>query len=185
MKDKGFISRVLNCRNSQRIWAALAVMATAVLLQPSAIAAPDFAAGRQEEELDEVIVKGNRLWQIRKAITDTEDRFYARFNKLNSDNDFDIYCSRIRRCLPVFYMDAQMEEANHGIADALAHGSPILLSGYAQVVWLERYPDYRQKALAVINNDRQLRALIHQRQALGKKLSERRKEIFKDRWITW
>jgi hypothetical protein len=194
MKNRGFIRRVLNCCNSQRIRAALAAMAMTVVLQPAAIAAPDSAAARQEEELDEVTVKGNRLWQIRKAISDTEERFYARFNKLNSDNDFDIYCSQSaplgtrfpsRRCLPNFYMDALMEDANNLIADVLAVGFQGTLGGHAEVIWLERHDEYRQKALAVINNDRQLRVLIQQREALGKKFIERRKEIFKDRWIDW
>jgi hypothetical protein len=187
LKDKSFIMRVMNCCSSQRIWAALVAMAMTVVLQPVAIAAPDSAAERQEEELDEVIVKGNHLWQIRKAISDTEERFYARFNELNSDNDFDIHCPRFprRRCLPAFYMDALMEEANHMIEALAVGGYDSSLSGYAQVIWLERLDEYRQNALAVINNDRQLRVLIHQREALNKKLNERRREIFKDRWISW
>lgn len=44
--------------------------------------------------LDEVIVTGklDSLSGIRAAIKDSEDRFYARYNELNKNRDYDITC---------------------------------------------------------------------------------------------
>jgi hypothetical protein len=86
---------------------------------PAVATAPSSGAALQE--LDEVIVRGNRL---SRAISDAEDEFFALFNKLNTDDDYDTTCSYInvdssnrgskltsRMCIPGFVADAMVDLA--------------------------------------------------------------------------
>ena len=45
-------------------------------------------------EIEEIVIKGRleRLGELRRAIQDTEDRIYARYNELNDDDAYDIEC---------------------------------------------------------------------------------------------
>jgi hypothetical protein len=185
---------VAGCRSRKSLGILLPVLAFGLLMQASAGAAPDPDSAQPLPELDEVVVEGNHLWQIRMAIADTEARFYSRFNDLNSNNDFDVYCSRSARlgtrisrnsCLPAFLKDAMAEEAIQEVNEMRGVGTVFSPGGYAETIWLERYNDYRKNALDVINGDRELRVLIRRRDVLERQLEARRKEIFKDRWISW
>ena len=73
--------------------------------------------GRQASrgELDEVAVVGKTLRQLQREAIKAEDRFYKRFNSLNSRDDFDIHCRMDkptgtlvprRQCRIQFLMDA-------------------------------------------------------------------------------
>jgi hypothetical protein len=160
--------------------------APAALAAPDAASAPPVSGTTNAGETDEVIVSANRLWQIRKAMIETEDRFYARYNKLNADGDFDMICgvsaplgTRIqsRRCQVSFVIDAQFTAANAELTGGFAPPPELVL--------LERYDEYRRHALRIINNDPELRRLIRQREMLGARLVSRQKEIFSTRWIDW
>lgn len=137
------------------------------------------------DELDEVIVRGTRLWQLREAIVEAEDRFYARYNELNKNDDFDIHCRREapigtrlkkRICRISFFEDAQAEYARVFVTG----------TGYApdpNLVMLQRSEEFRANAIEVFKSDRRLRALSRDLERLQKKYEEERKERFKDRWI--
>jgi hypothetical protein len=166
-----------------------AALAAALLQPPFAMAAATVTAKPAVEELDEVVVKGDHLWQIRNAIREAEDRFYARYNALNANKDFDVTCERRA---PYLGTRIATESGRCGIAfyvKARENYSSAFLSGYIapdpEVVYLERIQDYRKNALKVINSDVQLRKLIHKREELGRLYSRRQKEIFKDRWFDW
>jgi hypothetical protein len=73
------------------------------------------------DELDEVLVRGQRAAII---IADLEDDYYKRYNKLNKDNNYDVHCSylntdpdnpgsalRSRVCMPQFLIDAMVDWA--------------------------------------------------------------------------
>ena len=48
--------------------------------------------------LDEIVIQGDRtLSAARQAIVDAEDRFYRRWNELNTNNDYDISCQSYTR----------------------------------------------------------------------------------------
>lgn len=51
----------------------------------------------QRETPEEVIVRGRRLVELRFEVEKAQERAYAIFNEINSDNDFDIYCRDERR----------------------------------------------------------------------------------------
>jgi hypothetical protein len=46
---------------------------------------------------DEVVVRGRRLTDLRFEVEVAQERAYAVFNELNSDDDFDVYCREERR----------------------------------------------------------------------------------------
>jgi hypothetical protein len=71
------------------------------------------------EDLDEVLVRGQR---VAIAIADLEDDYYKLYNKLNKDNNYDVHCSylntdpdnpgsslRSRICMPEFVIDAMVD----------------------------------------------------------------------------
>jgi hypothetical protein len=105
----------------------------------AALPAASFAAN----DLDEVVVQGDRhrLDEMRKEIVKLEDKFYARFNELSTDNQFDFYCSdkartgtaiRQKICRPRFVADAQgmegsawLEGLKAGSTGASPVGSPV------------------------------------------------------------
>jgi hypothetical protein len=155
-------------------WGSVAVAATT-----------DWAAVAAETpDLDEVQVLGKKLSQMRTDILLAEDLFYARYNELNKDDDFDVSCvmganigSRIlmRRCSPAFYAKAREAEVS------------AVLAGYyapeAELVLLERWSDFRKHALSVINSDVQLRRLIRNRERMADIFVKARAERMKGRLI--
>ena len=84
-------------------------------------------ASAQESEqdspdvIDEIVVEGEKsLGQLRHRVYAAEDDFYALFNSINDDDDFDIQCveeaptgSRVKRrvCRANFELQATAEEA--------------------------------------------------------------------------
>lgn len=141
-------------------------------------------AATADGELDEVVVRGTKLWQMREAILNAEKRFYALYNELNADDDFDVHCdmeaplgTRLEsRVCRVAY-----------VADAQADFAQALLAGYEaprpEIVALERANEYRAAALKVINSDKRLLKLVKERERLEAKYLEERRKRFKGRWI--
>lgn len=141
-------------------------------------------AAAADEELEEVVVRGTKLWQMREAIVNAEKRFYALYNELNTNDDFDVHCdleaplgTRLKsRVCRVAY-----------VADAQADFAQALLAGYEapspEIVQLERADEYRAAALKVINGDKRLLKLARERERLEAKYLEERRKRFKGRWI--
>lgn len=171
--------------------ALLAVCATGLGGAP-AIAAVDTLAGspahslteEEEQELDEVIVSGMTLRQMRDAIIAAEQRFYDRYNEVNREDDFDIHCrnhaplgTRIKRreCLIAFQEEAQMMYAR-AVLNGDYSTDPVMMT-------LERRDEFRRNALAVINGDGRLRKLLRERERLEEKYQAERKKRFNGRWI--
>lgn len=136
------------------------------------------------DTLDEVTVNGKRLSQMRQDIVRAEDAFFAAYNKLNPEHDYDVHCdmeapigTRIKQrvCRVAFFERAQADEAQ------------ALLGGYsvpsADTVLMERSDDMKKSMLAVINAHPELRRMIRVREDLEKKYLATRKERFKGHWI--
>jgi hypothetical protein len=136
------------------------------------------------QQLDEVVILGKKLYQLRQDVVKAEDRFYAAYNELNTDNDYDIKCEQTttagtrlksRQCKPVFFAEAEAAEARSMLTGEYAPP--------AQLVALERADEYRKKALEVINRSPELRKLVRERDALERGYLKARQERFKGRWI--
>jgi hypothetical protein len=72
--------------------AALAITVTASITPAAAAEYWSAAKPVTEELLDEAVVQGRRLLDLRVAMVEAEDRFYARYNALNQRDEFDIEC---------------------------------------------------------------------------------------------
>lgn len=158
------------------------LMAYALGMGPVHAASPEPVS--ETTELPEVQVMGKRLYQMRQDIIKAEDKFFALFNQLNTDDDYDVHCAmeaptgtrlKQRVCRVQFYEKAQAEEAQ-----AILRGE---YAPPADLVAVERGAEYERKALAVINAHPELLKLVREREALEKKYNAARKERFKGRWI--
>ena len=105
--------------------AALLCLLLPCLAQGAGASAP----ARQDESLDEVVVKGTRseLDELRNEMVLVEDRFYERYNELNPNHDFDTHCqmearigtnTKRRYCRAVYQERAQQKEGQE-YAEAL------------------------------------------------------------------
>jgi hypothetical protein len=166
-----------------RIWPTVILVPALLCAQVSAAAT---TADTATQEIEEVEVVGKRLYQMRQEIIEAEERFFALYNELNKNDDFDVHCRRYvptgthlaqRVCRVEFVVKAQAEEAR-----------AFLTGDYApptDLVALERADEYRKHALALINGNPQLRRLVREREALEKKYNATRKARFKGRWISF
>jgi len=169
----------MQCR---QLGVGVVLMLAMLCLQPARSATA--AAANPSSELPEVVVESKRLSRMRQEIIQVENRFFALFNDLNTEDDFDVHCrhntptgTRIQQrvCLVQFYEEAQAEWARAQLTGDYAPP--------AELVALERGPEYKRRALAVINAHPELRRLVKERDALEKKFLATRKERFKGHWF--
>jgi hypothetical protein len=133
------------------------------------------------EPMEEVEIRGtrNRLRELREEIVRLEDKFYLRYNELNTDDQYDVHCNmeaptgtlmKYRVCRPEFVETATSEEAK------------AFLGGYsvapANMTIMAKYPSFERQALSVINKDRDLRKLIRERDAVEARYENLRKAEF-------
>jgi hypothetical protein len=125
----------------------------------------------QARELDEVAVVGKKLRQLRREAIAAEDRFYERFNTLNTRDDFDILCQmdkatgtivpkrlcRVRFLVDAGAMDGQ--EFFRGLtfgSGARGVNTPL---ARLQPLWLQRREEYRQTVRSLLESDAELARL--------------------------
>jgi hypothetical protein len=70
----------------------VALLAGSIVAHAAIATAPRSDPSVRLEELDEVVVAGTRLWELRAAVIKAQDLLVARYNQLNRDDDFDINC---------------------------------------------------------------------------------------------
>lgn len=126
-----------------------------------------------EQVLDEAVVSGTRLWDLRQAVIKADDAFYALFNELNQNDDFDMHC-RVERliglhitqrmCRPGYLEAAQADEAREALASM--KGEPATIAAPPAHVLLQREAEWRDNLLAVINSDPRLQKLFRERERL-------------------
>jgi hypothetical protein len=153
----------------------------AVLALPALAAAP----ASQNTDLDEVTVNGERVKMetLRKQIVQLEDKFYDRYNELNTVDDFDVHCieeaktgTRFikRSCRAVYQEQALVDEgqAAFKIMQRLREKPPIADSGPpvpASLVIERRLPDYRKNLEDVTRRNPELARLLEERGRLIEK----------------
>lgn len=157
----------------------------------SAAANPPQIAAESAMELEEVEVIGKKLHQLQRELVEAQDRFYALYNELNTNDDFDIHCLmeartgaliRKRECRLEFLMEASAQEAQDfflsitGSAMGSAAISP-------QMLWLERQDEYRRNIRAVLEANPQLLELAAEWLQRQGQYEKARKERLKGRLI--
>lgn len=166
-------------------WALLPL--TVLLLAATAAAATSPAVpadAASASQLDEFVIQGKKLYQLRKEIVEAEDRFYKLYNELNQDDDYDVHCSKQaqlgsrlteRVCKPEFYSEAETEYA------------AAMFRGYyappPELIALERRDAYHARTVVLINRHPELLRMLRQRDQLEQRYLKTRKERFKERWI--
>jgi hypothetical protein len=159
--------------------------APAIPAPGSATPAPTPAVAGEEEVLDEVLVQGTKLWQLREAIVLAEERFYALYNELSNGDEFDVTCrkeaplgTRLKKrvCQIGFMEEAEAEYAQAWVTGSFAAPEP-------GQVWVQRSGDYRENALRLLNGHPELLKLAKAREQAEKKYNAERKKRFKGRWI--
>jgi hypothetical protein len=75
----------------------LALVASGSALANSESAQEHAADSPSRETPEEVIVRGQRLAELRIQVQDTRERAYAIFNEINSTDDFDVHCRDERK----------------------------------------------------------------------------------------
>jgi len=169
-----------------------------VLLAMAALAPGAFAASEQSAELDEVVVNGAQLDQVMKELVEAEDRFFRRYNELNTKDDFDIQCqkeARIgtrlqkRHCRAGFEEKAIAEEGQEAgkifqsIQDQFRQGasSPVIQGGPlvpgVQVVEMRR-PEFREHMKDVVSQNPELIELLQQHAELIERYNELQRKLF-------
>jgi hypothetical protein len=139
-----------------RVLHRVLALAASVLLHGSGSAAAQVdtrssvlsVPGEQTMELEEVEVIGKKLHQLQSELIETQDRFYALYNKLNTNDDFDIHCTmhapigtRIekRQCRLEFLREATAAEGQNFF---LGRGATAGIS--PQTLWFTREDEYRK-----------------------------------------
>ena len=173
-----------------RLWGVLAMAA----LSPGAIA----ASTEQAPDLDEVVVNGAKLDQVMKELLQAEDRFFRRYNELNTKDDFDVQCqkeARIgtrlkkRHCRAGFEEKAMAEEGQEagkifqsiqdqfrlGASNPVVQGGPIVPG--IQVMETRR-PEFREHMKEVVRRNPELIELLQQHADLIERYYELRRKLF-------
>ncbi len=151
-------------------------MLAAVLTLPALAAVP---AG-PNSDLDEVTVSGERvkIEALRKEIVQLEDRFYDRYNELNTIDDFDIHCIEeartgtrfIKRSCRAVYQEQALAEEGQAAFKILQRfrekGPTVSDSGPpvpATVTIERRLPEYKKNLQEVARRDPELTRLLEER----------------------
>ena len=146
-----------------------ATRAALVLLLAVSAAAPG------QEPIDEVVVSGARIEQLRSEVARLDDAFNARYNELNPVRDFRIRCAeeaatgtRFRRrvCRPAFQDEAQRDHAR-GFVNKLNTGGS---SPSAQLTISMRNEAFRENLETLTRGDAKLSGLAEERAKAQAKL---------------
>ena len=132
-----------------------------------------------DEPMDEVTVEGRyeKLSAMKKEYELLENRFYAEYNKLNTDHQWDINCTlssgfiKSRVCQPVF-IDKALQDAEWASRGDHAGG------GNAGV-WIQaKLPAYHENVRAQVAKNPKLLELLMKRNAAAQRYAVLRKKKF-------
>lgn len=151
--------------------------------------------GEPVVELDEVPVIGRTLRQLRREAIKAEDRFYERFNTINTRDDFDIHCRMEkatgtivpkRQCRIQFLMDTEAMDAREfvmGLTTAAAARGVHTPLAPVQTQWVLRREEYRQTVKALLEKDPELMRLAREWVRLKEQYERVRDERHQDGFV--
>jgi len=157
----------------------------------------------QEVELDEVLIVGKQAQvdQMRKELVRLEDLFHARYNELNTNDDFDIHCmieartgTRIeKRSCRAIYMERALQEEGRdafvirqyvqdqftaGVSQPRVNASPPVPAAVAVSARLEVF---RKNVRDVAGKDPELIELLRRRAELAERFLAARRAVFQSK----
>lgn len=131
--------------------------------------------------VDEVVVRGRyeRLSAMRKEYEKLEDRFYDEYNKLSTDHQWDVNCSREappgsrlqrRVCTPVFVEKIEHEFYSN---DLQGHG------GGSVWIWIQPKRElFKKNMVDTVNKNPKLLELLMKRNAAQQRYEDLRRKKF-------
>lgn len=170
------------------------IAAVLLLLGPLTFAA-DATEPPAEVTVDEVVVRAARLRldEQRREIERLEDQIYARYNDLNTDDNYDVICSDYTRtgtqltqryCRPMFEEQAKIEEGRVAFQALQLIRESQKMAGSVQLPEspvpkiLAQMPAYQKHMKKIVEKDPQLRRLLRERAAVAEQMERTRKEMF-------
>jgi hypothetical protein len=127
--------------------------------------------GAATAELNEVAVIGKKPRELKREAIAAEDRFYERYNMLNTRDDFDIHCRMDkatgtnvpqRQCRIQFLADAGAMDGREfymGLTNGSGARGVNTPNARLLPLWLQRREEYLQAARALLEKDPELMAL--------------------------
>jgi hypothetical protein len=176
--------------------AALVALLCGQLLTAAYAASPAKDASATGDPPDEVIVEAQkeRLTRLQVELEKAQDNFFARFNKVNTNPEYETHCehkplygSHILKhaCTPRF-VDAANEKLASWYVPSLQGSQYQPLKGDdPSTVIRTKMPDYRRKVLELGLKDPQLAKMGRDFEALKKHYETVRKAKFKNHWFVW
>lgn len=174
-----------------------------VALMAGAVSAPVFAAADPDpavsiESPEDVVIRAKRmkLYQLRMEMVEVENRFYAKYNELNTDDQFDVSCTAValtgeirktRQCRPVFLerfegqYAAEVSAMFDGTRSASEGPSHFATQPAAQL--FAKYQDMKSHVIGLINQSPELKRMVRHREALEKSYQEEQKVRLNGRLI--
>jgi len=145
-------------------------------------------AGRADEALPEVEINARResLGHLRLEIVRLEENFYAKYNELNEDDQYDIHCGRVtptgsalkrRECQPVFVDRAMEAQVQGGL-----RGYPVQP---ASSVINRKWPDFEKTLVDAIRAHPELQKLAGAHATMQQHYEAVRKLKFKGKIIVF
>lgn len=142
--------------------------------------------------LDEVLVTGDltTLSGLHKAMVEAEERFYSRFNELNTDRNLDIRCrneaptgSQLKRRVCV---TAQADDLSHEQAMQFMTGQPTTV-GFQSAGQLQRttLPVLTEKTRELLKTDPELLRALLEHARLQQMYEQMRKEKHRKHFFVW
>lgn len=147
------------------------LIACCALAAGSAAPAAEEATVAASAELDEVAVVGKSLRKLQREAIAAEDRFYQRFNQLNTRDEFDIRCEKEkatgtlvpqRQCRIQFLTEAGAIDGQAFYRGLTAASAASGVNTPLATLWPEwelRREEYRQTVRELVEQDAGLRAL--------------------------
>lgn len=166
---------------------------------------PNASASDAGPSSGEVIVQGSRtLDEMRRKMIELEDRFYQRYNELNTLRDFDIHCAQETRagtklkqrfCRAVYESKAYEAEGRElaqfmqritppdpSPSAAMSADLPVVIGAppVSAIVAIEaRRPEFRKNMVEVTTQNPELVRLLEQRAELAKRYDAARRKLFR------
>jgi hypothetical protein len=179
----------------------ISTLLPALILLSQGVLTPVVASTPTEGTLDELVVeaKRTRLTELRNEMIRLEDEFYARYNELNENDDFDISCAREARvgtrlerryCRAVYENEIMAVEGRDYHIDLLrccdtstpipkGTERPPAQPPVPAIVMIEaRKPDFRKTMVTVTSAHPELTELLRQRAEAAQRYEATRRKLF-------
>jgi len=140
--------------------------------------------------LDEVLVRGARLQELRTEVIKAEDRMLARYNELNPVDDLDIECIQLtptgtrlaqRYCLTKLQKRAQQRDSAAFLdfaRDADTSNGQATPLNETGIRLMERSTEYRKNLVQLLQDHPELRQMLRERGDAQRRYEAARRERF-------